>query len=175
MKINTTRFGEINVPGVCIVRFENGLPGFARLKKYALIPYAEESPFYILQSVSNPDLTLLLVDPYRFFNDYVFELEDGFAARYGFTADNQPHVFSVVTLRDEIGNATANMAAPILVNWTTQTAVQLVLENSSYSLRQKLFPEGLPDQKQPKQTKSSKQQARKQHLTSQYPQHMEAI
>ena len=60
MKINTTRFGEINVPGVCIVRFENGLPGFARLKKYALIPYAEESPFYILQSVSNPDLTLLL-------------------------------------------------------------------------------------------------------------------
>ena len=76
MKINTTRFGEINVPGVCIVRFENGLPGFVRLKKFALIPYAEESPFYILQSVSNPDLTLLLVDPYRFFNDYVFELED---------------------------------------------------------------------------------------------------
>ena len=84
-------------------------------------------------------------------------------------------MFSVVTLRDEIENATVNMAAPILVNWASQTAVQLVLENSSYSLRQKLFPEGLPGQKSAKQTKQSKQQTRKQHLTSQYPQHMEAI
>ena len=173
MKINTSRFGELDVPEICIVRFLNGLPGFPRLKKYALIPYAQDSPFYILQSVSNPDLTLLLTDPYRFFNDYIFELEDEFAASYGFTADNPPHVFTVVTLKEEIEQATVNLMAPILVNWNKQTAVQLVLEHSSYSLRQKLFPEGLPNLKDAKQ--ATKTSARKTRTTQQYPQQMEAI
>lgn len=143
MKIKTTRFGELNVPAECIIRFVSSMPGFPRHKRFALFPYEENSPFNILQSVSNPDLTFLLVDPYRFFNGYIFELEDELAEELGFSEDNAPAVYALTTLKDKIEDATVNLLGPVLVNWDRRIAVQVTLHHSSYAVRQPLFPEGL--------------------------------
>ena len=142
MKIQTTRFGELNVPAECIIRFVSSLAGFPRHKRFALFPYEENSPFYLLQSVSNAALTILMVDPYRFFDGYVFELEDELAAELGFSAENPPAVYTLTTLHDKLEDATVNLLGPVLVNWANRTAVQMTLQNSSYAVRQPLFPEG---------------------------------
>ena len=142
MKIQTTRFGELNVPAECIIRFVSSLAGFPRHKRFALFPYEENSPFYLLQSVSNAELTFLMVDPYRFFDGYVFELEDELAAELGFSAENPPAVYTLTTLHDKLEDATVNLLGPVLVNWANRTAVQMTLQNSSYAVRQPLFPEG---------------------------------
>jgi flagellar assembly factor FliW len=142
MKIQTTRFGELNVPAECIIRFVSSLAGFPRHKRFALFPYEENSPFYLLQSVSNAELTFLMVDPYRFFDGYVFELEDELAADLGFSAENPPAVYTLTTLHDKLEDATVNLLGPVLVNWSNRTAVQMTLQNSSYAVRQPLFPEG---------------------------------
>ena len=142
MKIQTTRFGELNVPAECIIRFVSSLAGFPRHKRFALFPFEENSPFYLLQSVSNAELTFLMVDPYRFFDGYVFELEDELAADLGFSADNPPAVYTLTTLHDKQEDATVNLLGPVLVNWSNRTAVQMTLQNSSYAVRQPLFPEG---------------------------------
>jgi flagellar assembly factor FliW len=142
MRIQTTRFGELNVPAECIIRFVSSLAGFPRHKRFALFPYEENSPFYILQSVSNAELTFLLVDPYRFFNGYVFELEDDLAETLGFSDENPPAVYALTTLHDKLEDATVNLLGPVLVNWANRTAVQMTLQNSSYAVRQPLFPEG---------------------------------
>ena len=142
MRIQTTRFGELNVPAECIIRFVSSLAGFPRHKRFALFPYEENSPFYILQSVSNAELTFLLVDPYRFFNGYVFEVEDDLAETLGFSDENPPAVYTLTTLHDKLEDATVNLLGPVLVNWANRTAVQMTLHNSSYPVRQPLFPEG---------------------------------
>jgi len=142
MKIKTTRFGELNVPAECIIRFVSSLAGFPRHKRFALFPYEVNSPFYILQSVSNEDLTFLMVDPYRFFNGYVFDLEDDLAADLGLSAENPPGVYTLTTLHDKLDDATVNLLGPVLVNWVNRTAVQVTLQNSSFAVRQPLFPEG---------------------------------
>ena len=142
MRIQTTRFGELNVPAECIIRFVSSLAGFPRHKRFALFPYEENSPFYILQSVSNAELTFLLVDPYRFFNGYVFEVEDDLAETLGFSDENPPAVYTLTTLHDKLEDATVNLLGPVLVNWVNRTAVQMTLQNSSYAVRQPLFPEG---------------------------------
>ena len=142
MRIQTTRFGELNVPAECIIRFVSSLAGFPRHKRFALFPYEENSPFYILQSVSNAELTFLLVDPYRFFNGYVFEVEDDLAETLGFSDENPPAVYTLTTLHDKLEDATVNLLGPVLVNWADRTAVQMTLHNSSYPVRQPLFPEG---------------------------------
>ncbi len=142
MKIQTTRFGELNVPAECIIRFVSSLAGFPRHKRFALFPYEENSPFYLLQSVSNAALTFLMVDPYRFFDGYVFELEDELAADLGFSTTNPPAVYTLTTLHDKLEDATVNLLGPVLVNWSNRTAVQMTLQNSSYAVRQPLFPEG---------------------------------
>ena len=142
MRIQTTRFGELNVPAECIIRFVSSLAGFPRHKRFALFPYEENSPFYILQSVSNAELTFLLVDPYRFFNGYVFEVDDELAAELGFSDENPPAVYTLTTLHDRLEDATVNLLGPVLVNWANRTAVQMTLHNSSYPVRPPLFPEG---------------------------------
>lgn len=140
MIIKTTRFGEIEVPEELILAFPSGLPGFPDEKKFALFPYEPESPFSILQSLAEPDLAFLLADPYRFFNDYSFELDDELTAELGFSPDNLPQVFSVATIRDKLENMTVNLIAPIVVNWQQRTGVQLIIDSKLYSVRQPLFP-----------------------------------
>ena len=161
MKIKTTRFGELNVPAECIIRFGSGLVGFPRHKRFALFPYEENSPFHILQSVSNPDLTFLLVDPYRFFSGYIFDLDDDLATELGFTAENPPGVYALTTLRNKIEDATINLLGPVLVNWELRTAVQITLQNTTYAVRQPLFPEGLDlDRKRSGKGKPTRQDLR---------------
>ena len=158
MKIQTTRFGELNIPAECIIRFVSCLAGFPRHKRFALFPYEENSPFHILQSVSNPDLTFLLVDPYRFFNGYIFELEDDQAEELGFSPENPPGVYALTTLKGNIDDATVNLLGPVLVNWDKRTAAQVTLQNTNFAVRQPLFPEGLDlDRKRSGNKKTSRQ------------------
>ena len=152
MNIKTTRFGEIEVPEECIIRFVEGLPGFADETQFALFPYEPESAFSIMQSIQNPDLTFLLADPYRFFNDYMFELDDRMASEWGFSADNPPHVYTVATMRDTLEQMTVNLLAPIVINWEKRIGAQLIIENKHYSVQQLLFPEGIKMKPAPKQT-----------------------
>ena len=143
MNIKTTRFGEIEVPEECIISFADGLPGFSGETKFAIFPYEKDSPFSIMQSIINPDLTFLLADPYRFYNDYMFELDDQLAGEWGFSADNAPHVYTVATMRDTLEQMTVNLLAPIVVNWIKRIGAQLIIENKHYSVQQLLFPEGI--------------------------------
>ena len=152
MIITTTRFGEIEVPEECIITFADGIPGFPEETKFALFPYEEDSPFSILQSITDPNLTFLLADPYRFYNDYVFELEDAMAAEWGFSPDNPPHVYTVATMRDTLEEMTVNLLAPIVINWPKRTGAQIIIENKHYSVHQLLFPEGIKVKPAPKDT-----------------------
>lgn len=147
MEINTTRFGLIDIPAECFVTFEHGMPGFPEQHKFALFPFEPESVFYFLQSVTEPDLTFLLTDPYAFFNDYVFELDDTLAEQLGFNEENVPHIYVVATLKDKLEEATVNLMAPIVISWKNQTGVQLILEKSPYSVKQSLFPNGVKAKK----------------------------
>lgn len=143
MKIKTTRFGELDIPKECIVKFEQGMLGFTQQKKFALFPYDTDGPFFLLQAVNDPDLTFLLTDPYRFFTEYEFELEDKLAANMEFAADNPPGVYVVATLKDKLEDMTVNLVAPIVVSWKKQLAVQIIVDNKAYSIKHPLFPDGL--------------------------------
>ena len=66
------------------------------------------------------------------------------AVGLGFSDDNRPTVYSVVTLRDTIENATINLLGPLLINWRDHVGAQITLHDTNYSARQALFPERLP-------------------------------
>ena len=143
MKIQTTRFGEIDIAEELVIRFTDGMPGFPDEEQFVLFPYEKESPFSFLQSITNPNLTFLLADPFRFFNDYVFNMDDELAVQWGFSGDNPPQVYTVATMKDSLEKMTVNLLAPIVVNWVTRSGVQLIIENKNYSVQQRLFPDGL--------------------------------
>jgi len=140
MIVQSTRFGELDVPDGQILDFPQGVLGFPEEKRFALMEYKPESPFYILQSVSDPDLTFLMINPFVFFNDYEFNMDDALMAEIGVTEDNPPTVFNIATVKDKIENMTVNLAGPVLVNLRDRKAAQWVIEKTQFPTRYSLFP-----------------------------------
>lgn len=150
MQIKSTRFGEFEVPEELVVQFPEGLPGFEDQKKFAFLPYTvdeDNSPFAYMQSVQDPDLTLLLADPFLFFKHYSLNLNDEDAAQLGLSdSEETAGVYGVVAVPEKIDQMTVNLVAPIVVNWKEQKGMQIILDRSPYSTKHRLFPLGLPQQ-----------------------------
>ena len=150
MQIKSTRFGEFEVSEELVVQFPEGLPGFEDQKQFAFLPYTvdeDNSPFAYMQSVQDPDLTLLLADPFLFFKHYSLDLNDEDAAQLGLTdAEETAGVYGVVAVPEKIDQMTVNLVAPIVVNWKEQKGMQIILDRSPYSTKHRLFPLGLPQQ-----------------------------
>ncbi|MCX7780181.1 MAG: flagellar assembly protein FliW [Negativicutes bacterium] len=143
MKLATTRFGEIEAAEEQILTFESGLPGFPDERQFALLPY-DDGPFVLLQAVANPDLTFVAVDPFRFFPDYEFKLDEAFVSALKLSEQSPPLVYCLVTIPENVQNMTANLLAPILINPLTKQAAQVVLEKRDYTTRHRLFPATMP-------------------------------
>ena len=150
MQIKSTRFGEFEVSEELIVQFPEGLPGFEDQKQFAFLPYTvdeDNSPFAYMQSVQDPDLTLLLADPFLFFKHYSLNLNDEDAAQLGLSdSEETAGVYGVVAVPEKIDQMTVNLVAPIVVNWKEQKGMQIILDRSPYSTKHRLFPLGLPQQ-----------------------------
>ena len=144
MIVRSTRFGEIEVSEQSILDFPHGIPGFVDEKVFAFVPYQLESPFAFLQSVNEPDLTFMIVEPFSFFPDYDFELENEIVKELEISDENPPQIFNIVKVVEKLEDMTANLLAPILVNWQSRKAIQHVLEKTSYQVRHRVFPNGLP-------------------------------
>ena len=150
MQIKSTRFGEFEVSEELVVQFPEGLPGFEDQKQFAFLPYTvdeDNSPFAYMQAVQDPDLTLLLADPFLFFKHYSLNLNDEDAAQLGLSdSEETAGVYGVVAVPEKIDQMTVNLVAPIVVNWKQQKGMQIILNRSPYSTKHRLFPLGLPQQ-----------------------------
>ncbi len=142
--IESTRFGTLDIDDRDILNFPAGLPGFGAEKAFAFLPYGPDSPFAFLQSVAEPNLTFLIVEPFPFFPDYQFVLPDDIEKALGLSKKNLPQTFVIVTVPEKLEEMTANLLAPIVVNPGKRTAVQIVLEKAPYATRHRLFPQGFP-------------------------------
>lgn len=141
MKIQTTRFGEIEVADSSIITFNKGIPGFEEYKKYALMPADEkgESPFYFLQSIEEVEVNFFLVDPFSFFKEYDIKLEDQMVDKLELNDPTDAIVLTTVTAKGEIKDATTNLKAPLVINNNRQLGMQIVLDNKDYLIKQPLF------------------------------------
>ncbi len=144
-KVSTTRFGEIEVDEKSIITFAHGIPAFEDEHEFTVIPYDlenEESPYMYMQSLASPELAFLMTDPFIFFPDYTFELDDGNMAELGVTEDGEVLVCSLITIPvTGVPDMTTNLLAPIVINQTNMKAKQVVLEKTNYTTKHRLFPE----------------------------------
>lgn len=143
MRIISTRLGDLDLPETSIFDFPHGLPGFVMEKTFVLLLHAEDSPFAFLQSTIEPNLTFLLVDPFSFFPDYRFEINDDLAAELNIGDDNLPQIWNIVTVPGgNVQRMTANLLAPIIINANDRVGMQLVLERTAYTTQHQLLAPG---------------------------------
>ncbi|PUB08440.1 flagellar assembly protein FliW [Paenisporosarcina sp. OV554] len=141
MKIQTTRFGELEIADSSVITFNKGIPGFEESKKYVLIPAddKDDTPFFFLQSIDKEEVNFFLVDPFSFFKEYDIKLEEQMVERLELESPTDAIVLTTVTAKGEIKDATTNLKAPLIINNTKQLGMQVVLDNRDYLIKQPLF------------------------------------
>lgn len=127
MKVKTLRFGEVDVPEQNIITLTGGMIGFPTFQTYAIIENPQWEPFRWMQSVDEVVLSFVIAEAKKIFPDYAPEAP-------GFDL-----VYVVITLEDPLTESTANLKGPVVVNCSTRTGRQLVLDDPRYSTKQKLF------------------------------------
>lgn len=141
MKIQTSQFGEIELTDDRVLTFTKGIPGFEEMKKYVLLPADEssDSPFFFLQSIESAELSFFLVNPFSFFPEYDIKLEEQLVERLELEEPTDAIVLSTVSITGDMKDATTNLKAPLVINNRKKLGMQIVLDNKTYQIKQRLF------------------------------------
>jgi flagellar assembly factor FliW len=137
--VNSTRFGELEVPTEALVDFPEGMVGVGG-RRFALLTREESGAFKWLQETSEPDLALPVTDPFPFFPTYEVVLSDEEAERIGITDPGDAQVLVVVRADEDPGQVSANLLAPILI--AAGVGHQVMNEASWAPLREPLLSGG---------------------------------
>ena len=141
-KINTLRFGELEIEEQDVVRFADGIPAFEDEHEFVVLPYEEGTPYMFLQSMATPELAFLMTDPFVFFPDYSFELDDENMDKLEIKTMDDVLVCTLISIpRSGVADMTTNLLAPVVINRHTMQARQIVLEKTQYTTKHRLFPE----------------------------------
>ncbi|MEI8282264.1 MAG: flagellar assembly protein FliW [Armatimonadota bacterium] len=148
MKLKGTRFGEIEFSKSDIIHFEEGMIGFQKLKRYVVVNTKLDSPYRWLQSLDEPKLAFLVSVPEFFVAEYAPAITDSEAQLLGLSPNTEHLVLVTTTI--PAGNpraATANLAAPVIINLESRKAKQVILEDEAYTIRYPIFSGANPDGK----------------------------
>jgi len=134
-----TKFGEMEIEEQDIIDFPLGLPGFEHFHMFALQSPADLEPFRLLVPLEDPNISFIVTDPFLFFPDYEFELDETSKTEMEVTENSKLTVVVIVNVRDRIENATVNLAAPVVINDGKRLGKQVILSTSRYTTRHRLF------------------------------------
>jgi flagellar assembly factor FliW len=124
MRINTSRFGRIDIDAGDIIRFPSGLPGLEDCREWALLADSTNDALGWLQCVSRGDVALAVVSPRRFVADYQVRIPRSELTPLAIADIRQAQVVVVV---GKNGTAlTLNLKAPIVINLEARTGRQVV-------------------------------------------------
>ena len=135
--VQTIRFGEVQVDPKDVYRFVKPLPGFEQEVEFALLPTGQED-FLYLQSLQTPELTCLLTQPFVFFPEYVFDLDDAAQQDLKIVSEADVQVYSIVKIEKNTEDILINLTAPVVFNINKNLAKQYIINSSPYSIKQPL-------------------------------------
>lgn len=142
IKITTKRFGEMEFSEDSVVKVHGGLIDLAGHENFIIIRYQDDSPFYWLQCVDEPELALVMVNPLLFKEDYDPPIPLSVSQELDVQSPGELSIFVIVTIpAGSPQDMTANLLGPLVVNPRSRRARQLVLDDRIYSHRFRVIQE----------------------------------
>ncbi len=132
LKIQSSRFGELEIAESSIITVIGGILGFPNDSKFILLEY--NPPFSWLQSVENPDLAFVVVNAADFGEEYLISLPVG-DKDLDMVEEDSVAVLNLVTVRPDPTTTTVNLKAPIVVCLKNMRGKQVVLDDERYPVR----------------------------------------
>jgi len=139
MKISTSYHGDIEIDNQQTLTFNQGIPGFLEETEFVILPLPEAEAFQVLQSIQTKELAFIITDPFQFFLDYDFQLEPQEIEKLQLQQAEDAAVYVLLTMSDSVEKITANLQAPVIINTKKQLAKQVILMNTAYETKHRLF------------------------------------
>ncbi len=138
MEVQTTRFGTMQVPDDTIITMVRGMFGFEQYTRFCMVHHRPDTSFWWMQCVDEPALAFVVADPAQMFTDYEFDIPDSEVEKLKLQTESDALVMVILTVGTGGKEITANLAAPMVVNMNEMLALQLILQDSRYQVRQPL-------------------------------------
>ncbi len=139
MKINTTRFGELEVEKKDIISFKEGLLGFESLKKFFVVDPGDQTLILWLQSIEDESVAFPIIEPKIFNPEYIVKLLPAELTSLDLENLNTASVYTVLTIPQNVTDMSANLKAPIVINNASKMARQIVLQDSKLEVRYPMY------------------------------------
>lgn len=139
MLVQTINFGSLEIPENRVVTFQEGLPGFPQIHRFAIVEMEALKPFQYLQSLDEPPISLFVINPFLIDPSYEFRLTDADMEDVNGTNSAELTVYVVATIPEDPNGATLNMMAPIVINDRGRRGKQVILHESKYSVKHPLL------------------------------------
>jgi flagellar assembly factor FliW len=135
MNIKTKYHGDVTITEEEIIMFENGLPGFEDEQSFVLLPFPDNDVFSILQSTKTSSTGFVVSNPFGFFPQYEFDLEENIKKQLIIENEENIAVMTILTVNESIEQSTANLQAPIIFNIHHKKGKQVILNDARYKTK----------------------------------------
>ena len=142
MEINSKLLGKIEYVEESIIKFEEGIIGITEKKEFVFIEKEDFLPFNYLQSLEDPDFSLIVINPFYVDKDYEYNISKDDLKSLKVKDDSDFFIVAIVVFSNNIDNITVNLRAPIIINIKTKAAKQVLLLNDNYDIEEPLIKDG---------------------------------
>lgn len=141
MKLQTSRFGEIEVDESDVISLPEGLIGFPELVKYVILDHDTDSPFKWLQSLDDGSMAFVVISPLTFRPDYTVELTEDEIGPLGLSDAEDAVVSVIVTIPPDPKKMSANLKAPLVFNLKNRNGKQFIVRDPQYQTKHFIMEE----------------------------------
>ena len=121
-----TRLGRRSIDTSRIIHFPKGLVGFEAEQRFVLLQIKPDAPLLVLQSVTSPQLGLLVTEPKCFLDEYTPHVTEAEMTMLGLTSLDDAAILVTVSIpQGEPENATLSLTGPIIINHVSCTGMQV--------------------------------------------------
>lgn len=137
-EMDTRYFGRLNYTDNNVVTFESGIPGFEQLHDFALIDVEGVENLTCLQSTEDKNICFFMIPPDLVVGDFSVDVDDSVVKELDLKSPDEAELYTILNIPGEFKDATANMKCPVIINRANRHAIQGVLENVDYQIRQRI-------------------------------------
>jgi flagellar assembly factor FliW len=139
MQCRSTRFGTCDVRPDSVLTFPNGILGFPDCRRYVILDHDTDAPFKWLQSLDEPGLAFVILDPACFHPEYNVQVPDEALLEVDGKDQDELIISVLLTIpSNDPAGITANLRGPLLMNSRAKLCKQLILSDN-YPTRFPLF------------------------------------
>lgn len=141
MKLNTSRFGEIDINEEEIITFSDGLFGFEDIKRYIIFQMEEDNPLMWMQAIEEGSLAFIIIRPFEFNPKYSLQLSDADVEELGLTSPDDSDIFAIVVVPEDTSKMTANLQGPVVINRILKKGKQVISTSPKHKLKHFILDE----------------------------------